>query len=90
MAEHAICAAEGGPNCRFEDFRRQRNGENALEGLHSSWVGPHWLAMQRPSERLIDKYRLLDAFQTYAPYLRPCLTCFHLQSARSRAPHTAG
>ena len=50
-----ICRFCGGPTCKREDWTKQPDYETsaAIRGLHSSFVLPTVIGMQRPSSRLI-------------------------------------
>ena len=50
-----ICRFCGGPSCKHEDWTRQPQHETAssIRGLHSSYILPTLIGMQRPSSRLI-------------------------------------
>mmetsp|Transcript_2771 Transcript_2771/g.2927 ORF Transcript_2771/g.2927 Transcript_2771/m.2927 type:complete len:466 (-) Transcript_2771:584-1981(-) len=55
------CMFCGGATCKNENWLRHPNA--AIEGLHSDWITEDILAMQRPSERLIQEYNILEQFQ---------------------------
>eukprot|EP00741_Cyanophora_paradoxa_P012479 tig00020610_g12058.t1 len=59
------CTFCGGKTCKHEDFRRQ-GGASAIDGLHSSWVTPNLLAMQRPSTRIIKEHDVLAQFKKHS------------------------
>jgi len=59
-----ICRFCGGKSCKREDWTRQR-GNGAIKGLHSNWVNGYILACQRPSERLIREFKLIEVFQKH-------------------------
>jgi protein tyrosine phosphatase domain-containing protein 1 len=52
----------GGRTCSKENFRKNPH-ENAIFGLHSDWITPDVLAMQRPSSRIIREYNIIDSFK---------------------------
>ncbi|KAG1660567.1 hypothetical protein FOA52_005103 [Chlamydomonas sp. UWO 241] len=59
--ERIQCVCEGGGSCSREDPAKQQ-GENAIAGLHCSWVGDSILAMARPWQSYVVQHGLVDAF----------------------------
>ena len=57
-----LCFFCGGASCPYENYQFQING-NAIQGLHSSWILPSVLAMQRPSSRLIKMFSIIEQFK---------------------------
>ena len=63
VKESIQCLFEGGANCRKEDPKRQK-GENAIRGIHSSWVGTHIIASARPQQPIIEQEDSLSDFHS--------------------------
>lgn len=59
-----ICRLCGGAACKREDWTRQPDYETtaAIRGLHSSFITPNIIAMQRPSSRLIAQHGIQQQF----------------------------
>jgi hypothetical protein len=56
----------GGKNCKYEDFTLWKDSKNvhpAIDGLSSNWVSDNILALQRPSERLIEEFKVIEQFK---------------------------
>lgn len=58
-----LCIFCGGKACKNENYLQNKK-KNAIEGLHSNWITPKILAMQRPSSKLLKKYSLIQKFKT--------------------------
>ncbi|XP_030646315.1 protein tyrosine phosphatase domain-containing protein 1 [Chanos chanos] len=59
-----ICLlACGGRDCRYEGPDCWRPGQQAIQGLFSSWVTHDIVAMARPSTYLIDRYNIIQQFK---------------------------
>ncbi|XP_076994765.1 protein tyrosine phosphatase domain-containing protein 1 isoform X2 [Tamandua tetradactyla] len=64
---HMACSvACGGRACKYENPARWGEQEQAVRGLYSSWVTDHILAMARPSTELMQKYHIIEQFQSCA------------------------
>ena len=59
------CLFCGGKECKYEKHTHEawRGQRFAIDGLHSQWITPDILAMQRPSTRLLDEYSLVEKFR---------------------------
>ncbi|XP_073734320.1 protein tyrosine phosphatase domain-containing protein 1 isoform X2 [Callorhinus ursinus] len=63
---HMACSmACGGRACKYENPARWSEQEQAIKGVYSSWVTENILAMARPSTELLEKYRLIEQFQSH-------------------------
>ncbi|XP_074054452.1 protein tyrosine phosphatase domain-containing protein 1 isoform X2 [Macrotis lagotis] len=63
---HVACSmACGGRACKYENPARWSEQEQAIKGIYSSWVTDNILAMARPSTELIEKYNIIEQFQSY-------------------------
>ncbi|XP_047556701.1 protein tyrosine phosphatase domain-containing protein 1 isoform X1 [Lutra lutra] len=63
---HMACSmACGGRACKYENPARWSEQEQAIKGLYSSWVTENILAMARPSTELLEKYGLIEQFQSH-------------------------
>ncbi|XP_016046343.1 protein tyrosine phosphatase domain-containing protein 1 isoform X1 [Erinaceus europaeus] len=63
---HMACSmACGGKACKYENPARWSEQEQAIRGVYSSWVTENILAMARPSTELLEKYCIIDQFQTH-------------------------
>jgi hypothetical protein len=51
----------GNINCKYENWKLNHN-KNAIDGLHSNFINPNILATQRPTERIIKEYDLINQF----------------------------
>lgn len=58
-----LCQFCGGASCDQENYLTNKIQPNAIEGLHSNWITPDILAMQRPSERLIKEFSFYAKFK---------------------------
>jgi hypothetical protein len=57
------CLFCGGDACKHEDFRKNKNKHNAINGLHSNFITDEIIAAQRPSTILINKFNLIQVFK---------------------------
>ncbi|KAF6126706.1 protein tyrosine phosphatase domain containing 1 [Phyllostomus discolor] len=55
----------GGRSCKYENPARWSEQEQAIKGIYSSWVTDNILAMARPSTELLEKYRIIEQFQSH-------------------------
>uniref|UniRef100_A0A8C3WZ53 Protein tyrosine phosphatase domain-containing protein 1 n=1 Tax=Catagonus wagneri TaxID=51154 RepID=A0A8C3WZ53_9CETA len=63
---HMACSMTcGGRACKYENAARWSEREQAIKGVYSSWVTDSILAMARPSTELLEKYRLIEQFQSH-------------------------
>uniref|UniRef100_A0A8C8YWN8 Protein tyrosine phosphatase domain-containing protein 1 n=1 Tax=Prolemur simus TaxID=1328070 RepID=A0A8C8YWN8_PROSS len=63
---HVACSmACGGRACKYENPARWSEGEQAIEGVYSSWVTDNILAMARPSSELLEKYHIIEQFLSH-------------------------
>ncbi|XP_002930393.3 LOW QUALITY PROTEIN: protein tyrosine phosphatase domain-containing protein 1 [Ailuropoda melanoleuca] len=63
---HMACSmACGGKACKYENPARWSEQEQAIKGVYSSWVTENILAMARPSTELLEKYHLIEQFQSH-------------------------
>ncbi|XP_006876310.1 PREDICTED: protein tyrosine phosphatase domain-containing protein 1 [Chrysochloris asiatica] len=60
----ACSMACGGKACKYENPARWSDQEQAIKGVYSSWVTDNILAMARPSTELIEKYHIIQQFQS--------------------------
>ena len=58
------CIFCGGKKCKHENYKTNMNNNNAIEGLNSNYITENIIASQRPSEKLIQKYNLIQKFKT--------------------------
>lgn len=62
---HMQCSmACGGRACKYENPSRWSDEEQAIKGLYSSWITDNLLAMARPSTEIIEKYHIIEQFQS--------------------------
>uniref|UniRef100_A0A6I8PC39 Protein tyrosine phosphatase domain-containing protein 1 n=1 Tax=Ornithorhynchus anatinus TaxID=9258 RepID=A0A6I8PC39_ORNAN len=62
---HMACSmACGGRACKYENPARWSEQEQAIKGVYSSWVTDNILAMARPSTEVIEKYNIIEQFQS--------------------------
>ena len=61
------CLFCGGKKCHHELVEYCPNPP-AIPGLHSSWVTDDMIAMQRPSERLIKEYNIIQSYKEFYNY----------------------
>ena len=57
------CFFCGGRNCKHENYINNIKNNNAIEGLNSNFITENVIASQRPSEILIQKYKLIQKFK---------------------------
>ena len=57
------CFFCGGKNCKHENYLNNKSNNNAIEGLNSNYITENIIASQRPSEVLIEKYKLVSKFK---------------------------
>ncbi|XP_015099060.3 protein tyrosine phosphatase domain-containing protein 1 isoform X1 [Vicugna pacos] len=63
---HVACSvACGGKACKYENPARWSEQEQAINGVYSSWVTDHILAMARPSTELLEKYCIIEQFRSH-------------------------
>ncbi|XP_045628444.1 protein tyrosine phosphatase domain-containing protein 1 isoform X1 [Ursus americanus] len=63
---HMACSmACGGKACKYENPARWSEQEQAIKGVYSSWVTENILAMARPSTELLERYHLIEQFQSH-------------------------
>ncbi|XP_033483898.2 protein tyrosine phosphatase domain-containing protein 1 [Epinephelus lanceolatus] len=53
----------GGQDCKYDNPSYWSDAQQAIQGLYSSWVTDHLLAMSRPSTEIIEKYNIIDQFR---------------------------
>ncbi|TKS73355.1 Protein tyrosine phosphatase domain-containing protein 1 [Collichthys lucidus] len=53
----------GGIDCRYEGPECWKLNQQVIRGLFSSWVTDDIIAMARPSNRLIEKYNIIEQFR---------------------------
>ncbi|KAK9514875.1 hypothetical protein VZT92_025558 [Zoarces viviparus] len=64
IPEHMQCSIGcGGQACKYDNPSYWSDQEQAINGLYSSWVSDHLLAMSRPSTEIIEKYNIIDQFR---------------------------
>lgn len=56
-----VCTFCFGKACKHEDWTRCK--KPAIRGLHSEWVMEKFVASQRPSDRLIDEFNIINQFK---------------------------
>ncbi|XP_029456699.1 protein tyrosine phosphatase domain-containing protein 1 isoform X1 [Rhinatrema bivittatum] len=62
---HMQCSMTcGGRACKYENPARWSGQEQAIKGLYSSWITDNILAMARPSTEIIEKYNIIEQFQS--------------------------
>ena len=57
------CFFCGGKKCKHENYLNNISNNNAIEGLNSNFITDNIIASQRPSEVLIDKFKLVSKFK---------------------------
>ena len=57
------CFFCGGKKCKHENYLNNISNNNAIEGLNSNYITDNIIASQRPSEVLIDKFKLVSKFK---------------------------
>jgi protein tyrosine phosphatase domain-containing protein 1 len=58
-----LCTFCGGKKCKHENYLNHPNP--AIKGLNSDWITDKFLAMQRPSSRLIKEHNIIEQFQKF-------------------------
>ncbi|XP_008286459.1 protein tyrosine phosphatase domain-containing protein 1 [Stegastes partitus] len=53
----------GGQACKYDNPSYWSDDQQAIQGLYSSWITDHLLAMSRPSTEIIEKYNIIDQFR---------------------------
>ena len=53
----------GGKNCNVENYLKNPNQPNAIEGLNSNFITENIIAGQRLSDYLIKKFNLIEKFK---------------------------
>ena len=59
LKERFQCLFDGGAKCKKEDPRANKGG-NAIEGIHSNWVGTSIVAAARPQQSIIEREGTLE------------------------------
>ena len=57
------CFFCGGKNCKVENYLKNPNQPNAIEGLNSNFITENIIAGQRLNDILITKYNLIEKFK---------------------------
>ena len=57
------CFFCGGKNCKVENYLKNPNQPNAIEGLNSNFITDNIIAGQRLNDILIKKYNLIEKFK---------------------------
>jgi hypothetical protein len=52
-----------GKNCKFENYLYNKNKPNAIKGLNSNFITEKIIIGQRPSDKLIQDYNLIEQFK---------------------------
>ena len=58
-----LCNFCGGKKCKLENYLNHPNP--AIKGLNSDWITDRFLAMQRPSSRLIKEFDIIGQFKKF-------------------------
>lgn len=58
-----LCSFCGGKKCKLENWLN--HPKPAIKGLNSDWITNRFLAMQRPSSRLIKDFDIISQFKKY-------------------------
>ncbi|XP_075689971.1 protein tyrosine phosphatase domain-containing protein 1 isoform X2 [Rhinoderma darwinii] len=62
---HMQCSMTcGGRACKYENPTRWSDEEQVIKGLYSSWITDNILAMARPSTEILEKYNIIEQFQS--------------------------
>lgn len=56
-----LCNFCGGKKCKHENYLSHPS--SAIKGLNSDWITERFLAMQRPSSRLIKEFDIIAQFK---------------------------
>ncbi|XP_063282994.1 protein tyrosine phosphatase domain-containing protein 1 [Pelobates fuscus] len=63
---HMQCSMTcGGRACKYENPSRWSDEDQAIKGLYSSWITDNILAMARPSSDIIEKFNIIEQFQSH-------------------------
>ena len=57
------CTFCSGKNCSYENYKNFP--DSVIKGLSSHYITPNIIASQRPSNRLIEEFHLIEKFQEY-------------------------
>ena len=63
LKDRFICFFCGGKNCKVENYLKNPNKPNAIEGLNSNFITENIIAGQRLSDILIKQYNLIEKFK---------------------------
>ena len=63
LKDKFICFFCGGKNCKVENYLKNPNKPNAIEGLNSNFITENIIAGQRLSDILIKQYNLIEKFK---------------------------
>ena len=63
ITDRFFCFFCGGKNCNDENYLKNPNQPNAIEGLNSNFITENIIAGQRPSDYLIKKFNLIEKFK---------------------------
>ena len=63
LKDKFICFFCGGKNCKVENYLKNPNQPNAIEGLNSNFITENIIAGQRLSDILIKQYNLIEKFK---------------------------
>ena len=63
ITDRFFCFFCGGKNCNVENYLKNPNQPNAIEGLNSNFITENIIAGQRPSDYLIKKFNLIEKFK---------------------------
>ena len=58
-----LCTFCGGKKCKHENYLNHPKA--VIKGLNSDWITDRFLAMQRPSSRLIKEFDIITQFKKY-------------------------
>ena len=63
LTDKILCCFCGGKDCKVENYLKNPNQPNAIEGLNSNFITENIIAGQRLSDDLIKKYNLIEKFK---------------------------
>nr|XP_060064653.1 protein tyrosine phosphatase domain-containing protein 1-like [Ylistrum balloti] len=64
ISQEKICAIFcGGKKCKYCNPDLWPKEKMAIKGLFSNWITENIVAMSRPADQLIDKYKIIDQFK---------------------------
>ena len=63
ITDRFFCFFCGGKNCNVENYLKNPNQPNAIEGLNSNFITENIIAGQRLSDYLIKKFNLIEKFK---------------------------